>query len=1362
MKKRLLSAALALAMVLTMLPLTAFAADAAVVSGKTQVTYYDKNDASKGIPGHDSPGWYYSYRDGSVTRYEKLNAVSGVINNASGNKSGTYYDMTELYNANGTLKFTNITLLSDINLGTVTQNIRVDVNGHNLTMSVDYNAVTTLNVTDTQYSSARENKLPNPIQGSVSGIDNANSAKTFTLTVSGAQVSGGINLTGAGTHTVTLDKYASVSGNITMSGYTTDASSSRQARQALTATDATISGNIEVLGNGSQIKLTNVNADVNGSTSAVTLKGSATAMEVSGITQLGDVTLFGSDNVDGRAPTGAAPKLTMKGGKVGAVNGANGEYEKLTGNYSIDIGSNSTTGAITMDRANVIVRSNAATGAVTVDAGSLEIAGPRATLGAVSLAADGQTVLKVSGTELVVGGITAVNGSKLSISSWPNAKDGRTSNFGNLNLGNYTGKGVKGGVFTNAIGTADEAKWMDSSLQFAVKNGAKWVLYDKTELSQAISDIGVANAAVLGNIRMVGQGTDKTIVLKRGNTDLAKIQFSEATGLLLPEMIAGVGYLTWTGTNGAVLPAGRTVTIPADSEVVLNSQVTSTSITKLTNARVDNNDVNSNIRATVSGTVISLSGAVTVNQGSIASFKLILTTDVLDANDHYKEIDAWVFYNSATKKVEFSELSALDTGVTIQNGGLRLPNGVIYTLNGSGLAMPAANLKTYTSSTEIRATVTDNTLNAGQKALVVDALQAGQFTWNQSPAILQAVNAAQKTITNDSTLANWIKNAKTNEWKKYNTGNPTQAQLDTVVGYDTVWLVPYLNVTVTRWGQNGTFTANLVPSYRVVVSDSNNCNLQTAYEVQAGRALDSLTGELYYSGKVNSAPMVQLQVPSMYQENFNDFYYLYQDDTFVYSPNADGITARKYVLTHAGRTGLGTVTFSKEAPPVVLYDDENRSVVKGMYKTLQSAVDDAENLDYIEIQGFYTGSGVINMTGLARTVYIRSLGNTTVTANASGVTVKEDPRVDHYYTVQLLRSTVSTEGTVTINVGTAVGGTASVSASRANPGQVITVTVAPSAGYICYGLNVRTNYGENVSYSNGVTANTYTFTVPTGATNVTVTPSFNRTNGGNSGTTGTATVNVANTAYGTAITNAGTNTVTGGSVVTVTTAPYANYRTMGVSVRADNYGTVRATRTGVNNFTFTVPTGATNVTVTPTFDVNNGTTFEDVWSTEYYSSAVGWAVSRGITNGKDTYTFGSYDTCNRQDMVTFLWRAAGSPKVGNVTNPFVDVSPSAYYYDAVMWAVSKGITNGVERNRFGVNQPVDRAQAVTFLYRYEGAPAAGNSSFGDVSSRAYYAKAVAWAVSKGVTNGTSSTAFSPNSACQRCQVVTFLYRDIVG
>ena len=150
MKKRLLSAALALAMVLTMLPLTAFAADAAVVSGKTQVTYYDKNDASKGIPGHDSPGWYYSYRDGSVTRYEKLNAVSGVINNASGNKSGTYYDMTELYNANGTLKFTNITLLSDINLGTVTQNIRVDVNGHNLTMSVDYNAVTTLNVTDTR------------------------------------------------------------------------------------------------------------------------------------------------------------------------------------------------------------------------------------------------------------------------------------------------------------------------------------------------------------------------------------------------------------------------------------------------------------------------------------------------------------------------------------------------------------------------------------------------------------------------------------------------------------------------------------------------------------------------------------------------------------------------------------------------------------------------------------------------------------------------------------------------------------------------------------------------------------------------------------------------------------------------------------------------------------------------------------------------------------------------------------------------------------------------------------------------------------------------------------------------------------
>ena len=129
-------------------------------------------------------------------------------------------------------------------------------------------------------------------------------------------------------------------------------------------------------------------------------------------------------------------------------------------------------------------------------------------------------------------------------------------------------------------------------------------------------------------------------------------------------------------------------------------------------------------------------------------------------------------------------------------------------------------------------------------------------------------------------------------------------------------------------------------------------------------------------------------------------------------------------------------------------------------------------------------------------------------------------------------------------------------------------------------------------------------------------------------------------------------------------------------------------------------------------------------------------------------------------MVTFLYRAAGSPAVGNVANPFWDVQPGSYYYNAVLWAVSKGITNGVSANQFGVNQLVTRAQAVTFLHRYNGSPApASGNRFYDVPAREYYANAVAWATGKGVTNGTSTTLFSPNQAVTRAQAVAFLYRD---
>ncbi len=169
--------------------------------------------------------------------------------------------------------------------------------------------------------------------------------------------------------------------------------------------------------------------------------------------------------------------------------------------------------------------------------------------------------------------------------------------------------------------------------------------------------------------------------------------------------------------------------------------------------------------------------------------------------------------------------------------------------------------------------------------------------------------------------------------------------------------------------------------------------------------------------------------------------------------------------------------------------------------------------------------------------------------------------------------------------------------------------------------------------------------------------------------------------------------------------------------------------------------------------------FVDVPAGSYYEDAVNWAVENGITQGTDDTHFSPDDVCTRAQMVTFLWRAAGSPKVENGKNPFTDVKADAYYYDAVLWAVEKGVTSGTSATTFSPDATVTRGQTVTFLYRNAGSPeVSGTMPFTDVETDAYYAKAVQWAVQQKITTGTSETTFSPMSDCTRGQIVTFLYR----
>ena len=236
-----------------------------------------------------------------------------------------------------------------------------------------------------------------------------------------------------------------------------------------------------------------------------------------------------------------------------------------------------------------------------------------------------------------------------------------------------------------------------------------------------------------------------------------------------------------------------------------------------------------------------------------------------------------------------------------------------------------------------------------------------------------------------------------------------------------------------------------------------------------------------------------------------------------------------------------------------------------------------------------------------------------------------------------------------------------------------------------------------------------------------------------------------------------------GDRVTITVKPTSGYELDSLTVTDKNGNTVKLTEKGNGQYTFTMP--ASTVTVKGSFvattvaPVEPANPFVDVKKSDYYYDAVQWAVAKGITSGVTANEFKPGSSCSRAQMVTFLWRAAGSPAPTSSVNPFTDVKSDAYYYKAVLWAVEKGITSGASKTTFNPNGICNRSQTVTFLWRAAGSPTAGSgNSFGDVASNAYYTNAVQWAVEKGITSGTTANTFSPAANCTRGQIVTFLYR----
>ena len=241
---------------------------------------------------------------------------------------------------------------------------------------------------------------------------------------------------------------------------------------------------------------------------------------------------------------------------------------------------------------------------------------------------------------------------------------------------------------------------------------------------------------------------------------------------------------------------------------------------------------------------------------------------------------------------------------------------------------------------------------------------------------------------------------------------------------------------------------------------------------------------------------------------------------------------------------------------------------------------------------------------------------------------------------------------------------------------------------------------------------------------------------------------------------ASTKRASRGTTVTVTATAASGYQVAQVSAVDKDGKTVSLTDKGDGVYTFVMP--ASKVDVTARFaqvqKPEEKDPYGDVSKDSYYYDAVKWAAETGVTTGVGDGLFAPEWVCTRGQIVTFLWRASGSPAPKATELPFTDVAADAYYAQAVLWAVENGITNGTSETTFGPDQTCTRAHAVAFLYRMSGSPAAAGSTFSDVAADAYYRAAVAWAVEKGITNGTSGTTFSPDDTCTRGQIVTFLYR----
>lgn len=1340
MKKRLLSAALALAMVLTMLPLSAFAYtyDSPVPAGDgtETVAYLEYGNAnnkylSQGGTGEDfkGAGWYvtinvpagntdpsnkkpaktvyYQVPDG-VSVGGKYYTVANAANTATATDSKnnkTIYNWSFPTDGSAAYK-TGLKGAVIVIGGTITIDA---VNASSLTVDICGGTVTiTQTPTGTNASAANPTKLTSlTINNSLYAKTKAKGSLTMTdldkltnLTLNNVTVAAAIELNskvvsnnaaqnnGGQAHTLTL-KGAEV-GAITLDGKGTNSPTATHAAQRLDVTSSSV-GAITVKGVNNTVTLNEVKATT---APTVTIEGTGGSLNVRGGSVLGTVTVS-SGAAD--ETTAAPSSITVEtGSTVDSIKSAQ-DGDQATGRNTITIGG---TVSKTVTAKNSTVNVNGGhTGSITLTTGAVSVSGNRASVGDVELAHD--ATFNLTGTNCTVGALAVKSGGTSATVTFnvPNDPSNTLGSSASAISTNYTKATVKGGTWKSAVSSVN----LDASLAYQLEKkvgGAKtYTYYTSDQLGEAILEQG---AVADNELTKIGDnGTKTTVSFMNGSMLWGGMKISPNVVIpKLPTQMNNIKTPYWSDGKFSNLAGNYSV---PDGGATLNAGggVVSTDVTKLNDVKITTGGTGGttstiSIKAALAGSAIVLSGAV---ESGDTKFDLELETDAVEYDNKNNEevpvtIKLSVIFDPSTKSLTIANpgTQTLGHGVIIENTfqAIKLSNGSRYTFDGKGLVVRTTDIEvkdlegTYPADTaygtgiEVIVSAPGYTATQALKDQVIELINAKGATvnWKESPAVKRAVNAALATIT-DKTVEGYINAASARARSDHRlASNKDTAYQDG----PSVWLVPYLEVNVTNYLPNPinpSLTANLTLKWRVEVhpkKDStypkvkeaaNVANAAGTFIAKQGTAL-TLDEDLV--GTTTGAKGIEIE----FKNGLTAATYAHQADTYDYARD----TAGKFTVTHAVNGNLGKFVLDTVKPLIRVGDKTNDNQIDigagkivTYFSTLQAAVDAAEDGKMIEIDSNYKGSTTINMTGKARTIYIQANGKNVVVANASGGMVENNEK-GSFYTIKLNRDNTVTANAV-VSVGSASNGSASVDTTIAKPGSSVSGKYTASSGY---------------------KAGSFTATAQPGNKSVSVSVSANGT------------------------------------------------------------------------FSFTVPSDATSVTVTPSFVLDNGLPFTDVANNAWYFTAVKYCydtTNNGyrLMEGDSAATFAPNGSFTRAHMVQILWNMKGRPTPKTTANPFRDMSSSNWYYSAVLWAYENGYAKGYPDGTFKPGQAVTRQEMVQFLYQASGSRSgSGNLSYysDGYTANNWAQPALRWATGLGILSGQNSASLgntlAPRAVAKRCEV----------